>query len=852
MKLVDLRVNQVREMLGYDVSHISFSWKTDDCVNEKKQEQARIRVYSQGTEVFNSGFQKEISSLGYEAPLNVQPRTRYDWIVEICTDQGETIQESSWFETGKMNEPWTAKWLVADLPEEITPVFQKEICLNERPDRARMYFCGLGLYELYINGKKVSDEFLAPGYHSYDLHLQAQTYDVTEYLKEGNNTIRVLTGDGWYKGRIGFRGGYTQVYGEKCCIIGELYITGNNGQETLYITDESWKCAKSPIIFSNMYDGEIYDANKEEIDEWQNTVESVPEKCGHLEDRKSLPVKKMEVIHPVKRIVTPKGEIVFDFGQNLTGWIVFQSKLKKGTEVCFTAGEIMQEECFYRENYRTAKAEFHYISDGTVRQVRPHFTFYGFRYMKVECDEEILMQDVEAWHLRSDFEQRGWIETGNQKVNKLYLNALWGQKDNFLDVPTDCPQRDEKLGWTGDAQIFSGTACYNMDVAAFFAKYMWDMRAEQNEIEGSVPNVVPRLKHGIVAGTGSCPWADAAVVIPWNVYIHYGDKALLREMYPGMKAWLEYQKKHEESLGGKHLVKDGFHFADWLALDNPEPGPLGMTNPLFIASTYYYYCADTVSKAAELLGYEEDAILYHKLSGEILKAINETYFDEKGSCTSKTQTGYAMSIMFGLVEEKKEAEGKKLFEKLKENNGYLNTGFVGTAFLCPALSETGHHRAAVDLLLNEEFPSWLYSVNHGATTIWERWNSVLPNGKMNPEGMNSLNHYSYGSVVEWMYRYLGGIQPVAGTAGFKKILWKPMADERLDHVYVELNTAAGKYVSKWKYTEEQRIIYNLQIPFDCEAEIVLPKGTYLMNDSVRVGNNCCLPTGNYSFVKDKS
>ena len=449
-------------------------------------------------------------------------------------------------------------------------------------------------------------------------------------------------------------------------------------------------------------------------------------------------------------------------------------------------------------------------------------------------EEWITKISFTAYHLRSDFEQIGDITTGDSKVNQLFSNALWGQKDNFLDVPTDCPQRDERLGWTGDAQIFSETACYNMYMPAFYRKYLWDMRAEQSILDGSVPNVVPRLKEGMVSEHGSCPWADAGVIIPWNVYRQYGNRTLLAECYPGMKAWVDCQRKKEESLGGVHLIKDGFHFADWLALDNEQPGPFGATDPLYIASAYYYKDVRIVAASAEIIGKAEEAEEYQRLSGEILKAIRATYFDEKGLCNCKTQTGSAIAIMFELnpTEEARQQEGNVLAQRVEENHGHLNTGFVGTTMLCPALTETGHHDVAVQLLLNEEYPGWLYSVNMGATTIWERWNSVMPDGHLNKDGMNSLNHYSYGSIEAWMYGEVCGIRPV--EAGFKKAVIAPHADKRLGYAECILDTAAGCYKSSWK-CEGDKVVYRVEVPFDAEAEFLvegmdlqkLEAGTYV-------------------------
>lgn len=811
MRISKMRVNQIETPLGFVMDYVSFSWiLVDDESKLYSNLETIVRVYADDEKIYDSGLCKKINHLDYVIDLELQSRTRYTWEVIVLNEGTVIAKNDSWFETGKMGENWKGEWITPEKSVD-SCILYKEFNVEKLSD-ARMYICGLGVYECYINGKKAGDEYLAPGYHSYDLHLQAQTYDITEYLHYGKNTIEIWLGEGWYKGRIGFDGGYRNVYGDYLCAIAEIYID----QKLIVKTDETFSAYKSPIRFNSIYDGEIIDAESADRTAQEKVILKKPLKCGELYDRYSLPVvEKMRI--PVKKVIrTPKNEIVLDFEQNLTGWVEMDIHIPRGKKITLLAGEVLQNGCFYNDNYRTAKAGFSYISDGERHTVRPHFTFYGFRYIKVECDYDISEIEFTAVHLRSDFDQIGIIETGNEKVNKLFSNALWGQMDNFLDVPSDCPQRDERLGWTGDAQIFSDTACYNMYVPAFFRKYLWDMRAEQDLLGGAVPNVVPRLKHGMVSEFGSCPWADAGVIIPWNIYRHYGSESLLAECYPGMKAWVDYQKKNE-SKKKPYLVTTGFHFADWLALDNQEPGPFGATDPFYIASAYYYCCADIVARAAAILQYDE-ANEYEELAIRILNAIRQEFFTENGICSINTQTARALAIIFGLTGNECE-EGKKLVG-LVEKKGHLDTGFVGTSFLCQALTKTGYNQVAVDLLLREEYPGWLYEVNHGATTIWERWNSVLDDGSMNPEGMNSLNHYAYGSIEAWMYSYICGLMPL--KAGFKKCRIAPNPDVRLKYVKCSLDTPMGRLKCEWKYTDVENICYNIDIPHGMEAEIEIP------------------------------
>ena len=494
--------------------------------------------------------------------------------------------------------------------------------------------------------------------------------------------------------------------------------------------------------------------------------------------------------------------------------------------------------------------------------------------MKLEGIQDIESADFTAYALYSQMEETGHIETSNSKVNRLFQNALWGQKGNFVDTPTDCPQRDERMGWTGDAQVFCATASFNMYTPAFYRKYLYDMCGEQKELDGSVPHVVPdildqinlvledpkraaqlgiktsqesngsgvahaekeeegeekkenaddnRQKNEPEKAAGSCAWGDAATVIPWTSYVFFGDKTLLEKEYENMKLWIGYiHKIDEEKCGGKRLWNYGFHFADWLALDNfHKDSCFGGTDPYYVASCYYLYSAELTAKAAAVLGKGEDALFYTKLAEEIREAIRKEYFTSTGRIAVDTQTAMVLALRFGIVPESaKERLIQALKTKLEEEKIHLTTGFVGTPYLCPVLTENGLADYAYTLLLNEDFPSWLYEVNMGATTIWERWNSVLPDGKISDTGMNSLNHYSYGSIVEWMYRYMCGINPDEHKTGFREFYIKPYVDERFDYARAKYQSVYGLIESKWEKKEDGWLFY-VTVPFDTEACFVL-------------------------------
>ena len=460
--------------------------------------------------------------------------------------------------------------------------------------------------------------------------------------------------------------------------------------------------------------------------------------------------------------------------------------------------------------------------------MQPLFTYFGFRFVKVEGMEQVNLDDFTGCVLYSELEETGHIETSNPDVNRLFLNAMWGQKGNFLDVPTDCPQRDERMGWTGDAQIFASTACYNMYSPAFYQKYMRDLREEQIQLNGSVPFVVPTIKpkgeQNMFAMNGSAAWGDAATVIPWTLYMHYGDKELLRQQFDTMKDWVDHIKRLDDESGGSRLWKVGFHFADWLALDAKDPSILtGGTDSYYIASAYYCYSAQLVAKAARVLGYEAIAEEYDSLVGEIKAAIVAEYFSANGRSAIPTQTAMIVALYMDLVPESfrpRLIEDLKL--KLRDDDLHLNTGFVGTPYFCPVLSENGANELAYELLLNDDYPSWLYAVKMGATTIWERWNSVLPDGSISDTGMNSLNHYAYGSIAEWMYRYMCGITPLENSPGFKHFELKPKPFGRLSSAKASFQSASGLIKSEWTIEKNGSLTFEFTIPFNTTANITLP------------------------------
>lgn len=867
MKIYNLQTCHLCEPIGYQFVHAVFSWNVSQ-TDAEKQRWACVEVFTDRKMqqlLWSSGKCETLSNLSCECPVVLKPRTRYTWRVTVMADNGEIADASSWFETGKMDEPWQAQWIEAPFSNETHPLFRKHFSATGAVRRARLYITGLGLYEASLNKQRVGDEYLTPYCNDYHLWIQAQTFDVTALLKSGENTLDVMLGNGWYRGRMGFDGGAEELFGERMKLLAELIIDMADGSRVVIASDKSWQCMPAPVLFSGIYDGEVYNAQLEtqSLSAGEETefvpVQYAAAPDAALYDRLSLPVRIMERRNKKEILHTPKGETVLDFGQIISGWVEFDCEKPDGAQVALLYGELLQDGCFYQENLRTAKQAFTFISDGKPHHVRPHFTFYGFRYVKVTGLSDAELQSMTAMVIHSDIRKTGTLTTSNEKVNRLIANSEWSQLDNFVDVPTDCPQRDERLGWTGDAEVYCATACFNRDSAAFYRKYLQDMYLEQSVRAGCVPHVVPDIiclvceKKGLPTdgNSGSCAWADAAVIIPWTLYVFYGDLCLLREQYRNMRGWTEYLFREDEAHGAPRLRLWDFHFADWLALDNPDKEScFGATDAFYVASAYYYWSVHLTAKAAAALGYAEDQQRYEKLAEEIRSAIQQEYFTPTGRLAIPTQTGMALALAMDLVSERFRARlVTDLAQKLDHDGGFLMTGFVGTYFLCAALAENGLADRAYDLLLNEKMPGWLYEVNMGATTIWERWNSILPDGHVSDTGMNSMNHYAYGAIVEWMYRYMCGLHPSEQAPGFRQLTIRPMPSRRFASVQAQYESASGTIRSGWNWNGN-RISFHVELPFGVCAEFILPQGCHLCDadpHAQMTENTLHLRSGSYVF-----
>lgn len=827
--------------LGVDVTP-RFSWQL---VSEKRnvmQTAYEIRVSdAQSTlakgNMWNSGKINSDQSQYVEykgAPL--QSGKKYFWQVRVWDNAGKPSawSEASSWQMGLLNaSDWKAKWIQQGFAEDTvnrpSPYFRKTFSVSKKIASATAYITSLGLYEAFINGKRVGDAYLTPGWTSYNKRLQYQLYDVTNLIASGNNAIGVALGSGWYRGYIGFSGQHN-FYGKELALLAQIEIQYTDGTKETIITDESWKSNTGAIVSSEIYHGETIDARKEKAG-W-NTA-SFSDADWHGVKIKSSgtppliatynePIRKKETFKVVKAITTPKGERVLDFGQNLVGWVQVKISGKAGDKITLYHAEVLDKEGnFYTENLRPAKQRNEYILKGSGEEFfEPHFTFQGFRYIKIEDYKgEIKPENFTAVAMYSDMPRTGNFASSNPLINQLQHNIQWGQRGNFLDVPTDCPQRDERLGWTGDAQAFARTATFNFDVHNFFVKWLRDVEADQ--IDGSVPFVVPNVLGSGAAG--SAGWADAATIIPWNMYLAYGDKRILEDQYNSMKAWVGYMERNSTN----YLWNKGFHFGDWLFYRpfDDNDGRSAVTDKYLIAQCFFAHSTELVIKTATVLGKQDDVAKYTALLKNVKDAFMKEYMTANGRLVSSTQTAYVLALNFDMLPENlRKQAAEKLVDNIKSYGNHLTTGFLGTPYLCHVLSRFGYDDVAYTLLLQETYPSWLYPVKMGATTIWERWDGIKPDGTFQTPGMNSFNHYAYGAIGDWMYRIATGIDTEEAAPGYKAIVIKPHLDNRLTLASSEYKTGYGLVKSAWK-TTDQNITLEVEVPANTKATVYVPSGS---------------------------
>lgn len=798
-----------------------------------EEDQFRNCLYDSGT-VYSSESQHHVPELALESLKKYYVRVR------VRTEHGEisTWSEPASFLTGLVENEWEAKFISADSEEDARnskgTYVRKEFTIQGKIRQAYLCSTALGLYEVYLNGRRVGKDQLAPGFTSYRKHLVYQTYDVSGMLEEGENAIGAMLGAGWYKGKMGFIERYN-IYGSRSAFLGQLMIQYEDGTVQMVVTDDSWKGKDSPVIFAEIYDGEIYDASKEvegwnkpglKVNGWKRT-EEIPFDMEVLTAQPSARTAEIEALPATRVFRTPQGDMVVDFGQNLTGWICVTAAGKKGDMIELNCFEVLDKDGnVYTDNLDGAKQQIRYIfaEDKTVAY-HPRFTFQGFQYAKITSyPGNPETENFTAYAVHSDMEMTGKFTCSNQDINQLQHNILWGMKGNFIDIPTDCPQRDERLGWTGDAQIFCRTASYLMNTYHFYKKWLRDVEADQTA-EGGIPHVIPDIISGyeesnwlLSQGTHSAAaWADVAVIMPWVLYQTFGDTEILKIQYDSMKKWIGFMRAHAVDYIWNYKLQ----FGDWVALDAEEGSYFGATPNDLTCTAYFAYTTGLFVKICGVLGKTKEKEEYQKLYNKIVRKYQKTFFLPDGTMTVQTQTAHIVSLYFGLVpEEYKQAVAAGLIKLLEKENGHLVTGFVGTPYFCHALSENGYIKEAYDLLLKDDFPSWLYQVRMGATTIWEHWDGIKPDGSMWSPNMNSFNHYAYGAVGEWLYRVCTGIEIDESNPGYRHTIFQPHPGGGFTYAEGVYESIYGTVRSKWS-VDGDSVTLEVEIPVNTTGTIMI-------------------------------
>lgn len=840
-----------------------FSWKLPVTEKVKYQTEYRIVVASKANllpekaDLWDSGEVHSDQSVWVRyngTPLKSRQKAYWQVMYRYHDGNSSAWSEISNFELGLLNNSdWQAKWIDLSLEEKrdtteegylITrpQYLRKEFSLKSGVEQARLYITSKGVFEAQINGQKVGHDIMPPGWTPYHKRIETLSYDVKNYLNKGENAIGIILGEGWYSGRIGFdRKHWISKPMPK--VICQLEIRYKNGKMESINSDSDWNGTRNgPIRFSGIYDGEIYDANLEmsgwsipgfDISSWigvetteiDSDVKLVPKRHKAVTNKTELATLKITEPEP--------GRFVFDLGQNIVGVPEINIPVVKNQQVTIRFAEMLEQDGkMYTANYRSAKSTDYYIpnADGIVSW-QPKFTFHGFRFVELSGFDEKVKPE-KSWVTGivqySDFEKTGYFSSSHEKLNKLQENINWGLKGNFFDIPTDCPQRDERLGWTGDAQVFAPSSIFNCDVHAFWASWLQSCREDQEE-DGSIPFVVPN----ILGKTFSSGWADAATVIPWEIYFRTGDIKVLEENYEMMKGLVRYY--HSQAI---NHIADVNSFGDWLQPFAKNDNTSGDTPRDLIGTAYYARSVDLTMKAARVLGHTSEVEELKALGDSVRFAFEKEFIDSQGKLTTEneTQTGYLMALGFELVsEEKADKVLPHLIAKIEEADQHLRTGFLGTPLLATVLDKYGYTDLMYTLLFKETYPSWFYSINQGATTMWERWNSYSHEDGFGNAGMNSFNHYAYGAIGQWMYERIAGISPL--LPGYKKILIAPVIGSKLEYAKAEYNSVYGRISSGWKKLENG-LELNVTIPPNTTAEIVIPvkEGMKLLLDSEEISN----------------
>jgi len=845
LKAAQLRCEYLKNPLGIDVTRPRLSWVLESTVRGQKQTAHRIIVASDEEnlnknkgDLWDTGKVKSDRSnqIAYEGKT-LHSRQRCYWKVCVWDKDGvksDFSAPSCWTMGLLEDDDWKASWIAMDRkpisgkPKDLAPGppppwFRKTFALDKPVKRATVYITARGIYRLHINGKPKGEDVFAPEWTDYNKRIQYRTYDVTSALTHGNNAVGAIVGDGWYSGYLGWRK-QRGNYGLQNSLLLQLEVDYEDGTSQTIVTDDSWRCSEGPIVSSDLLMGEYYDARKE-MQGWDTAkyddkawapVILVEKPQAILVAQTSEPVRLTEYITPVNITEPKKGVYVFDLGQNIAGWAKLKAQGKAGTKITLRFAERLDSTGnIYTANLRQAKATDTCMLKGQGIEIfEPHFTFHGFQYVEVEGFPGIPTKDaITGCVVHSASPPAGNFKCSNPMVNKLFENTTWGQRGNYISIPTDCPQRDERLGWMGDAQIFIRTATFNMDVAAFFTKWMVDVEDAQSE-EGAFPDFAPRLKDkALMRFEGAPAWGDAGIIVPWTIYRVYGDTHIIEKHWGAMTKWMDFILEANPDLIRRKKV--GNNYGDWLSIR-------ANTLKTLIGTAYWAYDAKLMSLMAGVIGREKEANQYDKIFQNIRVAFQKAFVRAEGQIRGATQTGYLLSLAMDLVpEELRSKSAEHLVENIKKRGWHLSTGFVGAGYLNPVLTQMGYADVAYRLLLNDTFPSWGYSIKQGATTIWERWDGwTEEKGFQNP-GMNSFNHYAFGSIGEWLYRFVAGIDLDPEIPGYKHFRIKPFPGRGLEFAEAEYNSIHGKIISGWKLGGG-KITMNVTIPPNTTAIVFVP------------------------------
>ena len=699
------------------------------------------------------------------------------------------------------------------------PQLRGAIQVSGRVVKARLFATAHGLLSARLNGNPIDDTVLAPGWTSYEHRLRVRAYDVTRLIREGENTIDVTLGNGWWRGRLGFLGQRAH-YGHRLAFLGQLEVTTDDGNVHVLATDESWGARASGILMDDIYDGQTTDLRHDAAAPFDHAVEIVDADPAVLVGEDGPPMRVTEKVPAQQIWRSPSGRLLIDFGQNLVGWVRLRVPASSpGEEIVVRHAEVLDAGELGIGPLRSAKATDTYYLAGTGDELlEPAFTFHGFRYAEVDGLDEIRREDIEAIVVGSDLRRTGWFESSHEMLNHLHRNVVWGMRGNFLDVPTDCPQRDERLGWTGDIQVFSPTATYLFDTGGFLTSWLADLAAEQ-DASGRVPHVVPDILRSEVTTIPTAAWGDAATVVPWVLWQQTGDRGILERQFASMRAWVD----HVASIAGDDLIwRGGVQYGDWLDPTAPADDPFNAKSDAdVVATAHFARSADIVAQAAEALGDADAAQFYGRLAERVRAAFNAEFVAPSGRIVSDAQTVYAVALEWDLLADAQQraAAGERLADLVRASSFRIATGFVGTPLICDALTNAGFEDLAVRLLLQTQSPSWLYPITVGATTIWERWDSLLPDGTINSNGMTSFNHYALGSVVDWVHRRVAGL--AAAAPGYRTLSVRPIFPSALDHCSARHRTPYGDAAVTWSRADGV-VTLEVEVPVGARAEVELP------------------------------